>query len=261
MDSRKSRIARRFGAAAADYDEHSPLQRHAAAQLAQRVLALPLPAAPRVLEIGCGTGHLTRRLRPALGGTWVVSDIAPAMAAACRCHIGDAAYLVMDGERPALAPASFDLVVSSLTAQWFSDLPAALSGLAQLLAPGGRLALATLGAGSFAEWRTAHADAGVEPATARYPQAAELAAAFPEMLTTDIEEGWETAVFDDPLDFLRGLRRIGADTPAPGRPPLTAGELRRVLQRFAAGGTAVSYHLLYAMALRSSSTSQPRMTR
>lgn len=263
MTGHKSRIAKRFADAAADYDAHSPVQREAARRLAARVKNLNLPAAPRVLEIGCGTGHLTRELLPALGGTWFVSDIAPAMVTACRGQLGPVAnYIVMDGERPAVANGGFDLILASLATQWFADLPAALAALAPLLAPGGRIALATLGAGTFAEWRAAHEIAGVKAATPEYPDAAALQRAFPAGLKVEVAEEDFAAPLAEPLEFLRGLRRIGADTPAPGARPLAAGRLRQVLRALAAAGHAgMSYHLLYAIALRSSSTSQPRTTR
>lgn len=259
MKDHKALVAGRFDAAAADYDAHSPLQRRAALHLAQRVKALTLPTAPRVLEIGCGTGHLTQALLPQLGGTWFVSDIAPAMVAACRANVDAAAqFLVMDGERPALAPEGFDLIVASLAAQWFADLPAALTELSALLAPGGHIALATLGADTFAEWRAAHDALGLAAATPVYPAADVLARAFPAGLDVSVAEERFVEPLGDPLDFLRGLRRIGADTPRPGSRPLAAGRLRQVL-RAVSGGT--TYHLLYAIALRSSSTSQPRTTR
>lgn len=263
MSDHKARIAGRFGAAAAAYDAHSPLQREAAQRLAAKVKGLALPANPRVLEIGCGTGHLTRALLPAVGGDWFVSDIAPAMAQECRQRLGGQAhYLVMDGERPALADGRFDLIVASLAMQWFADLPATLAGLARLLAPGGRIALATLGAGTFAEWRAAHAAAGLAPATPAYPDAAALRSAFPPDMAVELAEENYVEPCADPLDFVRGLRRIGADTPAPGSRPLTAGQMRRVVRAFAAAeNPAISYRLLYAIALRSSSTSQPRTTR
>ncbi|MGE5468081.1 MAG: methyltransferase domain-containing protein [Ignavibacteria bacterium] len=263
MTSRKSRIAARFGAAAPDYEAHSQVQRQAAQRLAERVIAMSLPPRPRVLEIGCGTGHLTRELLPAIGGDWLVTDIAPAMVCTCRGDVGDGAcYAVMDGEMPALAPGRFDLIVASLAAQWFLDLPGALDRLSALLAPGGCLAIATLGTDTFAEWRAAHAEAGVVPATPEYPDALELASAFPDGMTVEVEEEVLLEPFADPLEFVRGLRRIGADTPAPGTVPLTAGQLRQVLRTLAdARHAGTSYHLLYAIALRSSSTSQPRPTR
>lgn len=247
---RKARIAARFDAAAERYDAHSPLQREAAARLARRVLALDLPQDRRVLEVGCGTGHLTRELRGRIGGEWTVSDIAPGMVAACVRANPGVAGLVMDAEQPSLG-GPFDLIVSSLTAQWFGDLPAALAKLCRLLAPGGRIALATLGAGSFAEWRAAHAALGLRAATPAYPTAAELERAFPDSVRTAIDEETLAVPLADPLDFVRGLRAIGADTPAAGTAPLNAGQLRKVLRKLAADAPeGVGYHLLYAVAAR-----------
>lgn len=260
---RKSRIAARFGAAAPAYEAHSQVQRQAAQRLAERVKALSLPGAPAVLEIGCGTGHLTRELLPVIGGDWLVSDIAPAMVHACRHDIGaSACYAVMDGEEPSLAAGRFDLVVASLAAQWFVDLPGALAALSELLKPGGCIAIATLGIETFTEWRAAHAEAGVLASTPSYPDAEQLARAFPAGMRVEIEEELLLEPLADPLEFLRGLRHIGADTPAPGTQPLSAGQLRQVMRTLAdARHGGISYHLLYAIAFRSSSTSQPRPTR
>jgi malonyl-CoA O-methyltransferase len=251
MRERKQRIAARFGAAADRYDDASPLQREAALRLARRVRSLPLPANPRVLEIGCGTGHLTRALLPDIGGEWFVSDIAQPMVRACRRHVPDAHCLVMDGERPALRKGGFDLIVSSLAAQWFADLPAALAALTALLAPGGRIALVTLGAGTFAEWRAAHRAHGLAAATPDYPDAAALVRAFPAGIAVAVETESLRVPAGGALDFARSLRAIGADTPRPGARPLAAGQLRRVMRSLAANeAPQTTYELLYAVAER-----------
>ena len=256
MTDHKSRIAARFGAAAKDYDAHSSVQRIAAGRLAERVMRLSLPACPRVLEIGCGTGHLTRELLPAIGGEWFVSDIAPAMLSECRRRLGHKVhYLAMDGERLAVAPASFDLIVSSLTTQWFADLRQTLPELVALLAPGGCLALATLGKRTFKEWRDAHSAAGFKAATPDYPDASTLAHAVPRGVTVGVEEEDFVEPMSDALDFVRGLRLIGADTPAIGSKPLRPGNMRRILRAVGAGGQT-SYHLLYMIARRSSGPGQ-----
>jgi malonyl-CoA O-methyltransferase len=252
MSDIKRHVAQRFAAAADDYDAHSSLQRTAAQRLAQRVTALALPASPRVLEIGCGTGHLTEILAPHIGGDWLITDIAPAMVAACRKKlVRPARFAVMDGERPAFAAGQFDLIVSSLAAQWFDDLPAALAALSKLLAPGGHLALTTLGEGSFAEWRTAHASCGFSPAVRDYPTAATLRSWMPSDCSGTVSAEILTEVLAGAIEFPRRLRAIGADTPAPGRRPLTAGGLRRVLAALEeTGATGMSYALLHLVARR-----------
>ncbi|MDP2795102.1 MAG: methyltransferase domain-containing protein [Sulfurisoma sp.] len=267
-------IARSFGRAAASYDAHSAPQRHAARRLAELIAAEILPESPRVLEIGCGTGHLTQLLarrvpqgdflyvtgaagdgipcgrgvagavpRDTATHNFLCSDIAPAMVAICRARLPDLRYVVMDGERPAVG-AGFDLVCANLAAQWFHDLPAALARLAALLAPGGLLAISTLGAESFREWRAVHAALGFSAGTPPFSDAATLRAAFPAGALTIDEEIYvdraETA-----LDLPRRLRAIGAATPAPGHRPLKAGQLRRVL-RALGPEPAFTYQLFYA---------------
>lgn len=164
-------MARAFDGAE-EYDRAARVQADVAARLAARIAAeSPVPAA-RILEIGCGTGLLTAALHGyAAGGTLLATDIAPGMVRRCRTRLSgpeSLGFLVMDAERPCLAP-GFDLIASSLAAQWFEDLAGTLAGLAGLLAPGGLLAVATLASGTFAEWRTAHAACGLEAATPRYP--------------------------------------------------------------------------------------------
>lgn len=255
MSARKQRIAARFGAATAHYDAGTPVQREVAQRLAERVRSLPLPAAPRVLEIGCGTGHLTLELVPAIAGDWLVTDLAPGMVAACaqRCTGAGlcARFETMDGERPNLPAGSVDLIVSSLAAQWFEDLPSATQRLSRLLAPGGRIAMATLGEGSFAEWRAAHAGLGLVAATPAYPTAAALARCFPPEMTVHVAEETLLEPFHTPIDFLRRLRAIGADTPAANTRPLSPGQLRRAMKALAQqGATSIGYRVLYVVAQR-----------
>lgn len=256
----RSRIARRFNNAAASYDEHSAVQRNAAQHLADLVAACPLPRHPRVLEIGCGTGHLTAALNPPTpcgafhttrptgipfgDADYFATDIAPAMVATCQRRLPGLHHIVMDGERPAVG-GGFDLVCSSLTAQWFRDLPATIPRLTELLAPGGLLALAMVGERTFVEWRAAHRAVGLQPGTPPFPAAQQLRGMFPAAGRLELEEEDYVDHQHSPLDFLRALRAIGADTPAPGHRPLSAGALRRVLRQMG-DAPVVTYHLFYA---------------
>ena len=245
---RRQQIERAFSGAA-DYDGHARVQRAIARDLADRIAALPLPAAPRILEIGCGTGFLTEALiERGIGGTWLVTDISPDMLARCRQRIGEdgnRSFAVLDGEygKPGEA-AGFDLICSSLALQWFDDQPAALARMVTWLAPGGHCMVATLGSGTFAEWRAAHEAEGLVPGTPRFLALADFAAtmpgaqAQPPCATPYVEH------HDSGLGFIRALRAIGAHTATHSHQPLSAKMLRRVMRRFEQGGSAVTYDVV-----------------
>ena len=243
--SRKQQVAAAFAAAAATYDTAAEAQARSADLLAARVLAAGLPPAPRVLEIGCGTGLLTRRLLPALGGRWTVTDLAPAMVAAARAALpaADAEFRVLDGEHPDLPAGSLDLIVSNLAAQWFADLPSAVDRLAACLKPGGRLMLTTLGAGSFAEWRQAHWALGLPCGTPDYPAAVGLAADLSPSGVHEVVAAPVVVRYANGMEFLRALKAVGAGTPEAGHRPLPPGALRRVMAALGAP-CAITYEVL-----------------
>ncbi|KAB1075699.1 methyltransferase domain-containing protein [Methylobacterium planeticum] len=262
----KQAVARAFDGAEA-YDRAAGIQRPVAEGLARRIAALPLPARPRILEVGCGTGFLTAALRARLpAGPMLVTDIAPGMLARCRARMGAAGdpggldFLAMDGERPCLeARPGFDLIASSLAAQWFEDLPGALAGLSRLLAPGGWLALATLAEGTFAEWAAAQRAHGLVPAALPYPPEARLAGLRLPGCTISVSVEPVREAHPDGHAFLAALRAIGAGTA--GRAPLPAGTLRRVLRTFEAGGARVTYAVATCLVQRAADQAAEMSTR
>ena len=245
--SRHEAVQRAFGAASA-YDDNARVQRIAAEKLAARIAALPLPASPRVLEIGCGTGFLTQALLDhGIGGEWLITDLAPEMLARCRDRIGDAPgrrFAVLDGEYDAPPDLSYDLVCSSLAMQWFDDQPAAIARMLGWLAPGRHCLFTTLGENTFSEWRTAHAAEGLGPGTPRFASVDVLASILPEAQVTPPQAEMLIDQHGDARQFLGALRAIGATTAAPRHRPLSAAELRRVMRRFEQGGSQISYEVV-----------------
>jgi malonyl-CoA O-methyltransferase len=262
--ARRDAIAARFARAVARYDDHADVQRHAASTLAARIAALPLPPRPRVLEIGCGTGLLTAALaRHIAAADWTITDIAPEMVAATRLAAdtgridltGTAHYACLDGEHPDGSHlGQYDLVCSSLAVQWFNDLPAGLHRLAACLAPGGTLAISTLTADTFKEWRDAHRHFNLRAATPDYPDAGMLARALPGhagSVTVDPQR----VRFADGLGFVRSLKGIGATLPREGVRALHPSDFRRVLSRFTDDGATVTYEIAYGVWQRAADAS------
>lgn len=232
-------IARRFGDASPGYERHAALQRLVVQGLARRIAEGWAVAPRRILEIGCGTGLLTRALRALFPRALIVaSDIAPSMLSACAAAMpGDPLLLlvVTDGQAPSLT-GGFDLVCSSLAMQWFERRGDACRTLAGLLAPGGRLHLATLLSGSLGFWEAAHRAEKLQAGIRQHPTVAAL--------TRETGIAWSeqtvAVAHGDGMGFLRALRGIGADLARPGARPLGPGELMRVLRRFETDHGAVA---------------------
>jgi malonyl-CoA O-methyltransferase len=195
-----------FSRAAASYTQAGGLQEQVAGTLAR---FLPNIDYPRVLEIGCGTGFLSRELCRAYGGeaTYILTDLAEGMIASCRRNFTQAAHFIrMDGQRPAVKPA-FDVIASSMTIQWFDDPAKSLYDLQNLLVPGGELLYATIGSDNFPEWRKVlrrhHIDSGMR---------GDLPTFLPGQFHSEmIERNYGSA-----RGFLDMLKETGAGKPKPG---------------------------------------------
>ncbi|SDC84540.1 class I SAM-dependent methyltransferase [Nocardioides lianchengensis] len=125
--------ARSFGAVADAYDRGRPsYPRDAAAWLVGE-------QPTTVLELGAGTGKLTRQLVD-LGHDVHATDPDEAMLAILRRDLPDVRTTVGGAEEIAAPDASYDVVVSAQAFHWF-DLDRALPEIARVLKPGGRLAL------------------------------------------------------------------------------------------------------------------------
>jgi malonyl-CoA O-methyltransferase len=249
--ARKTNITAAFNAAAATYDAGADVQLNVARKLTACIGNLRLPVAPRVLEIGCGTGFLTRGIRDVIDhASWTVTDISPAMTMRCRAGIEtphDTSFVVMDGEAPCFAPREhFDLICSSLAFQWFESLPASLAKLAALLRPGGHLVFATLAEDSFSEWRRAYTDLGETPAVLDCLPVADIHRAIPKNGAAHVDDEHILQPYANGHAFLQKLRQIGAHIPARGHRPATPGTLRHVLRAFdSSPETKVTYHVAY----------------
>src|SRR6185437_4381972 len=206
LSRRSAAVAASFGAHAESYELHAGFQRAVADHLSQY---LPELKQPCVLELGCGTGLFSRHLVSSYpDGSFVLTDVAPAMIAECRRNLEPAktahiSYEVMDAGQ-AGGHAGLDLIVSSMTLHWLPDPAASLNRLRALLAPDGTLLFATLGQESFTEWRAVLAQLSLQSGLADI-----------EPLPGVVEE--ERVVPDDSaIGFLQRMKDVGGLTPREG---------------------------------------------
>jgi ubiquinone/menaquinone biosynthesis C-methylase UbiE len=154
MDTRtdgttRSPVAALFDAVAADYDQtgvdfFGPIAAGLVAELD------PQPG-DTCVDLGCGRGaatlELARRVLP--GGSVTGIDLSERMVEHARSLLAEQGHpvdlRVGDASEPDLPPASADVVASSLVLFFLSDPAAALARWVALLAPGGRIGLATFG--------------------------------------------------------------------------------------------------------------------
>ncbi len=142
-----------FGARAPRYEDGWAGRLHR--EIADRCADLALARSPspgRILDVGCGTGYLLRRLAarcPAAAGLAGV-DAAPAMIQVARQAATDRrlSFLAGTAEHLPYPAGTFDLVVSTTSFDHWADQQAGLAQCARVMAPGGCLVLADL----FSAW-------------------------------------------------------------------------------------------------------------
>ena len=163
----KPAVRRSFGDAAKSYDGNAFLQREIADRLFERLDYIKMTPT-NVLDIGCGTGYATAKLRERYADADIIGlDLAPPMLATARAQAKTASWLKrLTGRAPALSwlcadaealplkTESIDLALSNLTLQW-CDPEQVAKEVARVLTPNGLFMFTTLGPDTLKELRAA----------------------------------------------------------------------------------------------------------
>lgn len=248
----KKAVASRFNRSAGTYDDHCRVQRLMADRLCTRLGAGSEPL--RILELGCGTGYLTRRLAAANPRTEIQAlDFAGRMVEVARERTGGplVRFTVADVETADFPAGTYDLIVSNATIQWLDDPAGTFARLASALRPQGRMVHSTFGPATFRELKEVLGDSEPPGLPLRSgPEWVEIAAAA-GLSGTGYTSRREAVVYPNAAAFLSELHATGA-TWRPGSsdegvvPP---GRLRTVLDRYDArfgttDGVPATYELV-----------------
>lgn len=145
------RTRRYYDAFAASYEDHRDgrSRYHDLLDDLEIELALPYVRDHEVLEVGCGTGLILRRLQQHASRA-VGVDLSPGMLERARAR----GLEVREGSATALpfADASFDVAVSFKTLAHVPDLPRALAEMARVVRPGGVLIAELYNPNSVRRW-------------------------------------------------------------------------------------------------------------
>lgn len=105
--------------------------------IGEEVISLLAPqAGERILDLGCGTGHLTQKIA-SYGAVVTGIDSAPSMIEQARHHYPELDFRVANGEDFQFDE-SFDAVFSNAALHWMKNADAVAGRIERALKPGGR---------------------------------------------------------------------------------------------------------------------------
>jgi malonyl-CoA O-methyltransferase len=245
----KELIRARYRRSLPRYDGEAAPQREMARSLVSALRRLGRTDFPRVLEIGCGSGLLTRQIARRLKvrallandlnedcGSHLENTLSPGCGCALRFVGGDI-------ERMEALPADLDLVASNAVFHWLEDPEALLDRLAQALVGGGCLAFTTFGPENLLEIGELTGMRLV------YRSADELRRILAKNYRLRYASERRVRLrFDSPRGVLEHLRRTGANSLK--KAAWTKGSLQAFEEEYrrrfslAGGGVSLRYHPL-----------------
>ncbi len=256
----KSQVRQHFSLHAREYDRYARVQAKVAARLAEQ-----LPDCVRGgalgLEVGCGTGMLSRRVLQRFPDlSLILTDLAHGMSQYSQEQFPASPVCDADAANLPFIEQSLDLVVTSSVYQWLNDLPNAFGEVARVLKPGGLFAIALFGEKTLFELRDAHQSAlGSRPSHGQNFPTLELVRTSLgdrfdlQLLSSENEIEWHPTV----QDLFRSLKKIGAQNASESRPQGLAS--RRVIGRMidvyqqqfgGQNGIPATYEVIYMLASR-----------
>jgi len=147
----KDKLKRRFSRNAKQYDQYAHVQKIMGNTLVKSIdRTQPVN---NILEIGCGTGYVTRQLAETYPNATITAvDIASGMIEVARQSLDSdkVTFICADAETMDFDN-SYDLIVSNATFQWFNHFEDTFEKLVGLLSENGQMHFSTFGEQTFNE--------------------------------------------------------------------------------------------------------------
>ena len=235
----KTQVRASFDAAAERYDEVAVLQREIAERIIERLEYIKTEP-KTILDIGSGTGVATQALGKRYKKARVIAlDLAPNMLKQARSKSGflqrfknNRDFICADAEQLPFADNSVDLIFSSSTLQWCTDLDKTFSDIKRILKPGGLLMFSTFGPDTLKElrqsWRAAEEATNESIHVHDFIDMHDIGDALMRAGLGDPVMDVEnfTLTYPDAYQLMRELKTIGAHNTAHDRRQGLTGKLR-----------------------------------
>lgn len=246
----KLKIADSFLKSIKTYEQNSQVQE----LVAERLLTLCKNYIParldKVLEVGCGTGLLTRKFIAEFSlNQLVLSDLSADLCRYSKNHISDSIknieLLSGDIEEVEL-PSNCDLILSSSALQWLVDIDKFLEQCAKALKKNGQIAFSMFGIGTMQEI------AALTGKGLNYYSEAQLVETVEKYFNVEYaEQSKNTLFFNSVKEIVKHIRSTGVA--GVNQSPLTVAQYKKFEQEYektfkTEAGLPVSYNTLFMIA-------------
>lgn len=251
----KDQLASEFGGAAASYERYAIVQRQCAAELVSLLQERDFPGGT-ILELGCGTGFVTRELVHAFPDRPLeITDLSEEMVVYCRENTPDhrsISFQQLDAEQ-LNREASYGAIASGFVVQWFEEVVRSLERLGRSLIPGGVLVASFPTHQSFPEWKQICEQVDLPFTGNPMPDVDFLCQRLSRHgLECRYHTRWVAMTYDRAIDFFKGLKLIGAGLRR-SPPSLLPQQLRQLVKAWdsqSPTGIQVSYHIAFLVIQR-----------
>lgn len=216
----KNLIAKKFSLAAKYYDSYAQIQ----SDTAQKLVALIKDNFQKditILDLACGSGLVYREIKnalPKLTATFIAADISFEMLQINAKNFNENYLVQCDFDNLPFAPAAFDLIISSSSLQWSSNLNMVIENSYQLLKSNGIFAFSLPINGSLSELKDLSQLANCNFGFNDLPDIEDIKKYLYNSSFKDFEFTIEVICedFKDPLSAINSIKRIGASYNASG---------------------------------------------
>ncbi|MTI88026.1 MAG: methyltransferase domain-containing protein [Balneolaceae bacterium] len=260
-EKKKQQAVHKFGEAAQYYHQHADIQKQVANGLISSLNPWRdiLPPGP-ILEVGCGTGFLTKQLVEMYPKrSIIVTDASEKMLQFCKselqksnCPLNNITFKVVEvNTGMTVESGQYAMVISNFVAQWFDDTAMGLERLGASIKKGGLLLCSFPGNQSFSQWYERCLELGLPFTANPLPDVEEVViklstAPFQiDYYENDLQEN-----FDSALAFFRHLKQMGASENVTGK-SLNTKQFRLLLNHWdqqSKGKINIKWHIVYLAA-------------